>query len=81
MQISCSIGAVTYPEHGLVIDELMQQADAAMYVAKKQGGNRLQMGGMSDPACREPTDQPAASDAVLPSMRDPACMNSCSMTA
>ncbi len=44
MRISCSIGAVIYPEHGLVSDELMQQADAAMYIAKQQGGDRLQMG-------------------------------------
>ncbi len=38
VQISCSIGVVVYPDHG-ERDKLMAHADAAMYAAKRAGGN------------------------------------------
>ena len=36
-----SIGMALYPEHGEAEDVLLGHADAAMYVSKKNGGNRL----------------------------------------
>ncbi len=42
-QISASIGVATYPDDGDDADALVQQADAAMYVAKRQGRNAVQV--------------------------------------
>jgi diguanylate cyclase (GGDEF)-like protein/PAS domain S-box-containing protein len=39
-RISCSIGAATYPEDGAGIDLLFQNADTALYRAKRQGKGR-----------------------------------------
>ena len=35
MQVSTSIGAALYPEHGYDVDTLIQRADVAMYIAKQ----------------------------------------------
>jgi diguanylate cyclase (GGDEF)-like protein len=40
VHISASIGITLYPAHGLHAMQLMQQADIAMYYAKKAGRNR-----------------------------------------
>ena len=40
--ISTSIGAVLFGEHASSVDELLKQADIAMYQAKKSGGDSLQ---------------------------------------
>lgn len=37
--ISTSIGIVIYPEHGVTAEQLMQNADTAMYQSKHSGGN------------------------------------------
>lgn len=39
-----SIGIALYPEHGLDEKQLLSCADAAMYKAKKNGGNGIEMG-------------------------------------
>jgi len=39
-----SIGIALYPEHGMDEKQLLSCADAAMYKAKKNGGNRIEMG-------------------------------------
>jgi diguanylate cyclase (GGDEF)-like protein len=39
--IGASIGISVFPEHGLANDDLLQQADNAMYVAKRRGTNRI----------------------------------------
>ncbi len=39
LHIGVSIGVATYPAHGENADELLNHADAAMYLAKKEGKN------------------------------------------
>ncbi|RUO66975.1 diguanylate cyclase domain-containing protein [Idiomarina ramblicola] len=39
--ITCSMGMALWPEHGDTIDTLINQADQAMYRAKRKGGNQL----------------------------------------
>ncbi len=40
-QVSASIGVALYPEHGREIGTLLKYADAAMYQAKRDGGNQV----------------------------------------
>lgn len=42
VQISCSCGISLYPEHGKNTEELMQHADAALYLAKKRGRGKYE---------------------------------------
>ncbi len=48
--ISASIGATVAPMHGLDADALLQNADLAMYSAKRAGKNRFAMHGALDAA-------------------------------
>jgi diguanylate cyclase (GGDEF)-like protein len=43
LQIGVSIGAVSYPEHGRSRDELIKNADIAMYHAKASGRNQCRV--------------------------------------
>lgn len=40
LQVSASIGVTFYPQDGMDADQLMRQADQAMYLAKQSGKNR-----------------------------------------
>ncbi|UZE96203.1 sensor domain-containing protein [Alkalimarinus alittae] len=42
MQVSASIGVTMYPQNGSDSDQLLRQADQAMYLAKDEGRNRYQ---------------------------------------
>lgn len=42
LRVGCSIGVATYPNDGLTADELLANADAAMYRAKQSGRNLCQ---------------------------------------
>lgn len=39
--ITVSIGAASFPRHGLTADELVRAADEALYCSKKEGKNRI----------------------------------------
>lgn len=43
INVSISAGVAHYPKHGNSVDSLKKIVDEALYVAKKQGGNRLVM--------------------------------------
>nr|WP_259397328.1 EAL domain-containing protein [Shewanella sp. SG41-4] len=43
LDVSASIGVAIYPEDGADADQLMRNADQAMYVAKQQGKNRYHL--------------------------------------
>ncbi|MFP5075798.1 EAL domain-containing protein [Rhizobium sp. YIM 134829] len=43
LQVSCSMGVVTFPDHGVTPSELLANADAAMYRAKAHGRNNLKL--------------------------------------
>ena len=45
MFLGASVGLACFPEHGDDQDSLLGRADAAMYVAKRAGGNALRMAG------------------------------------
>jgi diguanylate cyclase (GGDEF)-like protein/PAS domain S-box-containing protein len=40
--VTCSIGVSVYPQHGSSADLLLKHADAAMYLAKKGGRNKIE---------------------------------------
>ena len=43
MSVTASIGVVAFPEHAATLDRLEWLADAALYVAKRQGRNRVEL--------------------------------------
>jgi len=43
LQVSCSIGVAIVPEHGTSYNQLFNRADKALYLAKAQGKNQLQV--------------------------------------
>ncbi|HEX4036731.1 MAG TPA: EAL domain-containing protein [Acidobacteriaceae bacterium] len=54
IRIGTSIGISVFPEHGLEAGQLLQQADCAMYAAKRNGRNRIvQFGDDLGSAARE----------------------------
>ncbi|WP_051302172.1 EAL domain-containing protein [Sedimenticola selenatireducens] len=42
LHVSCTIGVALWPEDGKTLDNLLSNADAAMYQAKKRNGEKLQ---------------------------------------
>jgi diguanylate cyclase (GGDEF)-like protein len=43
VQLTGSIGVVLFPDHARDADSLVESADRAMFLAKKRGGNRIQL--------------------------------------
>lgn len=41
VRLTVSMGVAAYPEHGATPDELTQSADVALYMAKREGRNRI----------------------------------------
>jgi diguanylate cyclase (GGDEF)-like protein len=50
--VTCSIGVASYPTDGVISGELVTVADAALYYAKRTGGNRVYLSSkiLSEPA-------------------------------
>ncbi len=47
-EVTISIGVADYPEHGTTRDGLVRAADAALYLAKQRGRNRVQSASMKE---------------------------------
>jgi len=43
ISLTASIGLATYPQHGEVITQLIEQADSALYTAKRSGRDRAEL--------------------------------------
>ena len=64
VSVAASLGVVGFPDHATTLDRLERLADAALYIAKRQGRNRIEL---ADPAATDSlaadsraTDPPAA---------------------
>jgi diguanylate cyclase (GGDEF)-like protein len=43
ISLTASIGMAAYPQHGQALTELMEQADSALYIAKRAGRDRVEL--------------------------------------
>ncbi|MBP7215786.1 MAG: sensor domain-containing diguanylate cyclase [Candidatus Omnitrophica bacterium] len=61
IQVTVSLGVATFPDHAVNKDELIKQADMALYKSKEAGRNRLTLCAVKDdnPAETTPEDPPA----------------------
>ncbi len=66
VSVSTSIGVVGFPDHATTPDRLERLADAALYLAKRQGRNRVELAdpATADPAAGRPGPEPDGSMAV-----------------
>ena len=48
VSVTASIGVAGYPDHASTLDRLERLADAALYVAKRQGRNRVELAELAD---------------------------------
>jgi diguanylate cyclase (GGDEF)-like protein len=67
VDITASLGVAAYPEHGLSPERLERLADAALYVAKRSGRNRVEIA-----AAHPGEDEDPQPDALDTSLLDPA---------
>ena len=56
--VTVSIGVAGYPGHASTLDRLERLADAALYVAKRQGRNRVELAEPASADPPSPADQP-----------------------
>jgi diguanylate cyclase (GGDEF)-like protein len=59
--VTASIGVAGFPRHASTLDRLERLADAALYVAKRQGRNRVELASTDAPA---DSPAPSAADSV-----------------
>ena len=55
VSVTASLGVAGFPGHAATLDRLERLADAALYVAKRQGRNRVEL---AEPAADTPADLP-----------------------
>ena len=58
VHLTASVGIAIYPDHGTTTERLERLADAALYVAKRTGRNRIEIAAPTDPPDATP-DTPA----------------------
>jgi len=67
--LTVSVGAAMYGQHGIDLDTLMQVADAALYAAKRSGRNVVRLGQLGAP--EQPHTAPVEQSSLHPAgMRD-----------
>jgi diguanylate cyclase (GGDEF)-like protein len=65
VSVTASLGVVGFPDHATALDRLERLADAALYIAKREGRNRVEL---ADPASADspaPADPPASETVVV----------------
>jgi diguanylate cyclase (GGDEF)-like protein len=62
--VTVSVGVAGYPEHASTPDRLARMADAALYLAKRQGRNRVELAEPSAVGAFGPTDMAGPTDLV-----------------
>jgi diguanylate cyclase (GGDEF)-like protein len=65
-QLTVSVGVALYPEHGCPAEELLRQADHAMYCAKRAGGRRYEVAPRVTESGVPPSPLPRAPLASVP---------------
>ncbi len=55
VSVTASLGVVGFPDHATTLDRLEWLADAALYLAKRQGRNRVEL---ADPGTGDTPDGP-----------------------
>ena len=65
VSVTASIGVAGFPAHASTLDRLERLADAALYLAKRQGRNRVEL---AEPAAADPAGPAAADPAGLPGL-------------
>ena len=60
--VAASVGAALYPQDGDGVQSLIKQADAAMYDAKRQGGNTYRFASPETAPRRRPIDNDVTHD-------------------
>jgi diguanylate cyclase (GGDEF)-like protein len=63
VSVTASLGVVGFPDHATTLDRLERLADAALYIAKREGRNRVEL---ADPASADPpAGVPPATEATI----------------
>jgi diguanylate cyclase (GGDEF)-like protein len=65
VSVTASLGVVGFPDHATALERLERLADAALYIAKREGRNRVEL---ADPAAADspaPADSPASETVVV----------------
>jgi GGDEF domain-containing protein len=55
--VTGSFGVASFPMHGATIEEIVHQADQAMYCSKTAGGNRVSTPAAASEAVRETQEE------------------------
>jgi hypothetical protein len=56
--VTISVGVAVFPQSGSTIEAVLKVADNALYVAKENGRNRLEIGRLVESVDLAPMDQP-----------------------
>ncbi len=70
VSVTASIGVAGYPDHASTLDRLERLADAALYVAKRQGRNRVELAELAEVAEVAELAEVAEAEAAEPASAD-----------